>query len=354
MRIAVLTSGGVDSSVALRLLEEQDHQVTAFYLKIWLDRHTAHLGQAFCPWEEDLEHLRNVCREANIDLEILSMGPAYYEKVVEQTIAEVKAGRTPNPDVFCNNQIKFGLFLNQITGFDRIASGHYAQTRVVDTKTHLVATPDQVKDQTYFLAGLPSQKLDNVLFPIGHLLKSQVRDLARIYNLSNQNRKDSQGICFLGKLKYRSFLEHYLGTRIGHLVEEETGRCVGEHPGFWFYTPGQRHGIGLAGGPWYVVRKNAEENLVFISRRYQDLKRQSFGIEECNWFSGAPPITEALEVKVRHGPFRHRGKLRALSEKAGTVDLETQDQGIAEGQIAVFYQGDLCLGSGRICDARSG
>jgi len=343
MRIAVLTSGGVDSSVALRLLEEQDHQVTAFYLKIWLDQSTAHLGQASCPWEEDLEHIRNVCREAYIDFEVLSMGKAYYEKVVEETITEVRAGRTPNPDVFCNNRIKFGLFLNQITGFDQVATGHYAQTRKVHGKTHLVATPDAVKDQTYFLAGIPSHKLETVVFPIGHLMKPQVRQLARVYNLSNQSRKDSQGICFLGKLKYSDFLKHYLGVRPGIFLEEETNQKLGVHQGFWFYTPGQRHGIGLGGGPWYVVRKNPEEDIVYISRRYQEVIRRNFLITDCNWFSGEPPVTDTLEVKLRHGPFRHRCKLRNSE-----VILESQDQGIAEGQIAVFYDQDLCLGSGRI------
>lgn len=348
MKIAVLTSGGVDSSVALRLLEEQDHDVTAFYLKIWLEDELTYLNQ--CPWEDDLAQVRGVCREANVKLEVLSMQTAYYQRVVEHCIAEVKAGRTPNPDVFCNTRIKFGMFLEQITGFDAVASGHYALTRKVDGKTHLVATPDLVKDQTYFLANLPSHKLDNIIFPIGHLPKSEVRNLAHEFNLPNKDRKDSQGICFLGKFKYRNFLKHYLGTRSGRLVEKETGNILGSHDGFWFYTPGQRQGIGLSGGPWYVVGKNVDENVVFISKDYyaDAHKRDHFTIDSCNWFSGIVPENRSLEVKMRHGPNRHTCQIASLPNGKVDVRLDAQDQGIAAGQFAVFYDGDLCLGCGVI------
>jgi len=349
MKIAVLTSGGVDSSVALRLLEEQDHDVTAFYLKIWLEDELTYLNQ--CPWEDDLTQIRGVCREAKIQLEIMSMQRAYFERVVEHCISEVRAGRTPNPDVFCNSRIKFGLFLEQITGFDAVASGHYALTRKVDGKTHLVATPDLIKDQTYFLANLPSHKLDNILFPVGHLPKTEVRSLAHEFNLPNKNRKDSQGICFLGKFKYRDFLKHYLGIKTGNLVEKETSNIVGTHDGFWFYTPGQRQGIGLSGGPWYVVGKNVDENVVFISKNYyaEDHKRDHFVIASCNWFSGATPQKHSLEVKMRHGPHRHRCQIQPLPDGRVEVSLQSQDQGIAAGQFAVFYDGDLCLGAGVIC-----
>lgn len=348
MKIAVLTSGGVDSSVALRLLEEQDHEVTAFYLKIWLEDELTYLNQ--CPWEDDLTQVREVCKGAKVQLEVMSMQRAYFERVVEHCIEEVRQGRTPNPDVFCNSRIKFGLFLDQITGFDAVASGHYAITRKVDGRTHLAATPDLVKDQTYFLANLPSHKLDNILFPIGHLHKHQVRSLAQEFNLPNKDRKDSQGICFLGKFKYRDFLKHYLGTRSGHLVEQETGKIVGSHDGFWFYTPGQRSGIGLSGGPWYVVGKNHIENTVFISKNYyaDDHKRDKFAISGCNWFAGKPPSQSNLEVKLRHGPNRHKCHLMARGDGWFDVILESQDQGIAVGQFAVFYDGDLCLGCGVI------
>jgi len=349
MKIAVLTSGGVDSSVALRLLAEQGHEVTAFYLKIWLEDELTYLNK--CPWEDDLTQVRDVCREANVQLEVMSMQRAYFERVVDHSIAEVRVGRTPNPDVFCNSRIKFGLFLEQITGFDAVASGHYAQSRKVDGKTHLVATPDLVKDQTYFLANLPSQKLDNILFPIGHLQKTQVRELAHRFDLPNKDRKDSQGICFLGKFKYRDFLKHYLGTRAGNLVEKETGKIVGSHDGFWFYTKGQRHGICLSGGPWYVVDKDVVDNTVYISKSYfaVDHKRDHFLADSCNWFSGQMPEKRSLDVKLRHGPHRHSCQINPLDSGQLAVKLSSQDQGIAAGQFAVFYDGDLCLGAGVIC-----
>ena len=349
MKIAVLTSGGVDSSVALRLLAEQGHEVTAFYLKIWLEDELTYLNQ--CPWEDDLAQVRGVCQQANVPLEVLSMQTAYFERVVDNSIAEVRAGRTPNPDVFCNSRIKFGLFLEKIDGFDAVASGHYALTRKVANKTHLVATPDLVKDQTYFLANLPSHKLDNILFPVGHLPKSEVRALANRFDLPNKNRKDSQGICFLGKFKYRDFLRHYLGTKTGDLVERETGKIVGSHDGFWFYTPGQRQGIGLSGGPWYVVGKDVVDNVVYISKDYyaEDHKRDHFVIDSCNWFSGVAPERHSLEVKMRHGPHRHPCQIVPMDADKVEVKIHAQDQGIAAGQFAVFYDGDLCLGGGIIC-----
>lgn len=348
MDVAVLTSGGVDSSVSLRLLEEQDHRVTAFYLKIWLEDELSHLG--FCPWKEDLDYIREICREINVELEVLSMQRAYFDRVVQYAIDEVRVGRTPNPDIFCNNRIKFGLFLDQITGFDAVASGHYAQTIVVNGKTHLKQAPDPVKDQTYFLATLPEHKLNNIIFPIGHLNKAEVRQLAAAFALPNKNRKDSQGICFLGKFKYRDFLNHYLGKKPGKFIEYETRNIVGQHDGYWYYTPGQRQGIGLSGGPWFVVSKNIHENTVFISRAYYNnhLQRKAFKAINCAWFAENPPVKTSLRVKLRHGPYFHDCTIKVESEQTLSVVLSSSDQGIAEGQFAVFYDEDVCLGAGQI------
>jgi tRNA-specific 2-thiouridylase len=175
--------------------------------------------------------------------------------------------------------------------------------------------------------------------------------LAYKFNLPNKDRKDSQGICFLGKFKYRDFLKHYLGVKVGNLVEKETGNIMGTHDGFWFYTPGQRQGIGLSGGPWYVVGKNIDENVVFISKNYygEEHKRDHFIIDSCNWFSGSTPSKTSLEVKTRHGPHRHSCQIVPLNDGTVEVRLLAQDQGIAPGQFAVFYEGDLCLGGGIIC-----
>ena len=301
MKIAVLLSGGVDSSLALRLLHDQGHDLTAFYLKIWLEDDTSFLGT--CPWQEDLDYAQKVCEQVGVPLEIVPLQKQYYETVVTYTLAEIKAGHTPNPDVFCNAFIKFGLFYDQIDqSFERVATGHYAQVNVREGRIELVASPDPIKDQTYFLAYLKQNQLARALFPIGRLYKAQVRQLAHDYDLPTKDRKDSQGICFLGKLKFQEFIRYYLGDKAGDLIEFETGNILGAHKGFWYHTIGQRQGSGLAGGPWYVVSKDPLANSVFVSRRYyeQDKQRNKFVINRCNWIAYEPK-TGHYQVKMRHG-----------------------------------------------------
>lgn len=361
MKIAVLVSGGVDSSVALRLLHDQGHDITAFYLKIWLEDELAYLGD--CPWEEDLEYVRAVCAQINVPLEVMPLQRAYWDRVVSYTIAEIKAGRTPNPDIMCNLQVKFGAFYDAIGDrFEKIATGHYAQVSYSaeaskdgaerDGLFHLLCAPDPVKDQTYFLSQLTQQQLSKALFPIGHLAKPEVRALAQRYDLPNKDRKDSQGICFLGKLKFREFVEHHVGTNKGPLVEFETHKVVGEHDGFWFYTIGQRQGIGLSGGPWYVVAKDPVKNIIFISTKYHedDKPRDQFNVAAVNWITGYEPNKSGVEVKMRHGPKKYTCRLGkgAHGSDVWHVHLNEHDQGIAPGQFAVFYDGEECLGGGVI------
>ena len=348
MKIAVLVSGGVDSSVALRLLKDQGHELTAFYLKIWLEDETSFLGT--CPWEDDLSYVRAVCEQADVPLHVISLQKEYWEQVVSYTIAEVKAGRTPNPDVLCNQRIKFGMFYEKIDdSFDKVASGHYAQVVEENGVCKLVRAPDEIKDQTYFLSFLSQKQLSRILFPIGHLRKEEVRELAKKYNLPNQARKDSQGICFLGKIKFSDFIAHYLGEKQGDLVEYETGKVVGKHKGFWYHTIGQRQGLGLAGGPWYVVHKDSARNIVFISRDYyaEDKIRDRFIVEDCHWFNQAPEKKQ-LQVKLRHGAVLYDCFFKALPNNQAEVVLAERDQGISPGQFAVFYDGDVCLGAGII------
>jgi tRNA-specific 2-thiouridylase len=354
MKVAVLVSGGVDSSVALSLLKQQGHDVTAFYLKIWLEDELAYLGD--CPWQDDLQQVQAVCAQLNVPLEVVSLQKEYFAEVVSYTIAQVKAGFTPNPDVLCNSRIKFGLFLKYIDSlpvhYDKIASGHYAQIMMHDGLVALHCAPDPIKDQTYFLSYLTQQQLSRLIFPIGHLQKSDVRALAHEFNLPNKDRKDSQGICFLGKLKFSDFIKHYLGELPGDLVEYETGLKVGKHNGFWYYTIGQRQGIGLAGGPWYVVEKDTKNNIVYISRAYHTLEKQRnrFVIADCNWISGSAPAADgAYRVKLRHGPNFHECTIIAAQDDGQfEVLLADNDQGIAAGQFAVLYKGVICLGSGII------
>lgn len=354
MKIAILISGGVDSSVALKILKEQGHDITAFYLKIWLEDEVAFLGE--CPWEDDLVHVRAVCEKEQVPLQVIPLQKEYWEQVVQHTLAQVKEGRTPNPDVLCNQRIKFGLFLQYIDdSYDKIATGHYAQVVERDGRFMLKRSPDAIKDQTYFLSYLDQQQLARVMFPLGHLTKAQVRERALSYELPNAQRKDSQGICFLGKLKFADFLNHYLGQQQGDLVEYETGTVLGMHRGFWYYTIGQRQGLGLAGGPWYVVAKDPVKNIVFISREYYaaDKKRDSFYVRSLRWVFEPEDTMHAL-VKLRHGPELHQCILAKKDTNEFFVQLATRDQGIAPGQYATFYKDDVCIGAGIIAGEHNG
>ena len=244
----------------------------------------------------------------------------------------------------CNNNIKFGLFFKKISKtFEKFATGHYAQIIKKKDNFYLKRSPDPIKDQTYFLANLKQNQLKRIIFPIGHLTKAEVRSLAKKFKLPNKDRKDSQGICFLGRLRYRDFIRHYLGERKGDLVEFETGKILGQHKGFFYYTIGQRKDIELSGGPWYVVRKDIKKNIVYISRHYheKDKPRNTFKVSKFNWFSGKFPTTTKLKVKTRHGPHLYKCTL----QKSGTVRLNKSDQGLAAGQFAVFYEEKICIGS---------
>lgn len=347
MKIAVLTSGGVDSSVALRLLKDQGHDVTAFYIKVWLEDELTFLGT--CPWEEDLSYVQQICSSLAVPLEICSLQREYFDRVVSYTLEEAKAGRTPNPDVFCNSRIKFGSFLEKLPAdFTFVATGHYARTKTKGGLTYLKMSADPVKDQTYFLANIRQDQISRLIFPVGGLLKSEVRELASQYDLPNKNRKDSQGICFLGKIEFRDFLKSNLGVRRGDFVEFETNKKIGEHDGYWFYTIGQRRGIPFSGGPWYVVKKDMDSNTVFISREHSAATGTThvFNVPSCNWISGKVPSLEKTSFGVR---IRHGGKIhpcRVSSDQNGLHVEMGSDEYIAPGQFAVFYSEDYCLGGG--------
>jgi len=350
MRIAMLLSGGVDSSVALRLLQEEGHDVVAFYLKIWLEDELQHLGE--CPWEEDLGYARAVCRDAGVVLTVLSLQREYHERVVAEAVAELAAGKTPSPDVLCNRRVKFGVFFDQLDAlpsrFDKVASGHYARIGHDGRLYRLYRGVDPVKDQTYFLCRLDQRQLARSLFPLGSYRKSDVRRLARGFSLPNRDRRDSQGICFLGKLPYDAFVESYLGRRPGEIREVESGRVLGEHRGVWFHTIGQRRGLGLGGGPWYVVAKDVERNVVFVTHgeRAPDHHRDRFRVAHLHWIAGEP-AKDRLTVRLRHSPTLAECRIRLEGGQAG-IELAEGEAGVAPGQTAVFYDGDECLGGGTI------
>jgi len=355
VKIAVLVSGGVDSSVVLARLHEQGHEVTAFYLKIWLEDELAFLGD--CPWEEDLSYVRLLCEQLQVPLEVVPLQQAYRDRIVQYTIDEVRAGRTPSPDVLCNVRIKFGAFFEAIgPEYEKVASGHYAQVRQRDDQLYeLYKSPDPIKDQTYFLAHLGQNQLSRMLLPIGHMTKEQVRAEAQRYAVPSRDRKDSQGICFLGKISFAQFIEHYLGRQEGDIIEEETGDLLGRHNGFWFHTVGQRKGLRLSGGPWYVVRKEPATNKLFVSRRYHEesKSRNTFVMRDVHWI-GKPAGVTAVGMKVRHGPEEARAVLTLHDDGRIGVTLDARDQGLAPGQFAVMYDGPVCLGCGVIDDAPVG
>ena len=344
MKIAMLTSGGVDSSVALRLLHEAGHELKAFYLKIWLEDELAYLGD--CPWEEDLAYVRQICDELDVPLEVIPMQEAYWKRVVEYTVAEAKAGRTPNPDVLCNQQIKFGQFYEMIDdSFEKVATGHYAQLEKLNTNFVLKQAPDPVKDQTYFLAQISQKQLSRALFPIGKYQKSEVRALAEKFNLPNQKRKDSQGICFLGKIPFKDFLKHHLGENPGDFINIDSGEKVGTHSGYWFYTIGQRQGLGLSGGPWFVVKKDIKKNLIYLAQGYQpdEVYKTSFKVGPIHLINDAMKVEGECSVKIRHGAAIHECKIEGRQ-----ITLNQPVHGVAAGQFAVFYLNGICLGSAMI------
>jgi tRNA-specific 2-thiouridylase len=350
MKIAVLLSGGVDSSVALRLLKDKEHDLTAFYLKIWLQDEFSFLGE--CPWEEDLKYARGVCEQANVPLDVIPLQTEYWDNVVSYTISEIKEGRTPNPDIFCNSLIKFGEFYEKIdSSFEKVASGHYANLEMEDGKFLLKTSPDPVKDQTYFLAYLTQQQLSRAMFPIGKFNKSEIRKLAEQYNLPTMARRDSQGICFLGQIKFKEFIKHHLGEIEGDIIDIDSGKIMGKHPGYYYFTIGQRSGLRLGGGPWFVVKKDVKNNIIYISK--QDVatrNRNEFLVGKFNWILGKPPEKKNLKVKIRHGQSMHNCSIAWMHEDLLNVKMNDSDGGIAPGQFAVFYDDEVCLGGGIILE----
>lgn len=347
MKIAVLLSGGVDSSVALSSLKQAGHDVTAFYLKVWLEDELAYLGH--CPWEEDLRFAREVCARFEVPLEVRSLQKAYWDRVVRYTIDELRAGRTPSPDVLCNQRIKFGAFFDEIDdSFERVASGHYARLERANGQVLLKRGVDPVKDQTYFLSHMFQEQLQRAIFPVGEWTKTEVRERADELDLPNKARRDSQGICFLGKIKYGEFVRHHLGEREGDIVELETGRVLGQHRGYWFHTIGQRQGLRLSHGPWFVQKKDTERNIVYVSHAdsLSIAARDAYDVEKLHWIS-EPAAKRMLQVRVRHGRALFDAEVDVNGARAH-VRLGRKEPGIAPGQFTVFYDGDVCLGGATI------
>jgi len=352
MNIAALISGGVDSSVAVHNLKEMGYEPTLFYIKIGMEDEE---GNVQCTTEDDIYITSFIAKKYGLKMEIVTLQNEYWDNVVAYTIESVKRGLTPNPDMMCNILIKFGCFEEKWgKNFDKIATGHYATTTVLNDKVFLSTAKDHVKDQTYFLGQINYMQLSKLMFPIGDLLKKDVRKIATHAKLPSATRKDSQGICFLGKIHYNDFIRRYLGVKKGKIVDFESGKILGEHDGYWFHTIGQRKGLGLSGGPWFVVKKNVEENILFVSNGYDPATQYGNVVN----LAGFQFITENIwgdfeevevKFKIRHTPDFTPGKLTRIGD---VYRLETTEkiQGIASGQFGVVYDNDakLCQGSGMI------
>lgn len=341
-KVAIGLSGGVDSSVSASMLVEQGYEVTGVYLECW--------RAPGCRTEEDRQDALKIALQLNIPFQVLDFKEAYRQRVVEYFFAEYEAGRTPNPDVMCNKEIKFGLFYDWAMeqGFDFVATGHYAQ---VKNGKQLITSTDAKKDQTYFLYRLQQNQLAHILFPIGHLTKDQVRKEATARNLPVANKPDSQGICFIGEINVHNFLRERLGENPGEVINSK-GEVMGTHKGLWFYTVGQRHGFEINGTwksqhgetrhampPYYVIGKIPAKNQLIVGFGNETYVEE-FELEDPHWLVDKTVVADAekhMFVRIRHG-----GKLIPASFKLHRskiiVELAEPTQGIAEGQSAVFYE----------------
>mgnify|MGYP001190398821 CR=1 FL=1 len=343
MKVYVGMSGGVDSSLAAALLVEQGHDVTGVYMKNW----TRDLPGMQCPWAQDLADAKRVAVGLNIPFKVFDFQDEYKHLVVDYMIREYSAGRTPNPDIMCNQEVKFKLFLDAALadGADMIATGHYAR----DQDGHLIKAMDENKDQTYFLYRVTEAALQKTLFPIGDFpSKTAVRAAAEERHLTTATKRDSQGICFVGSVGIREFLSQFVDTQSGPIIERESNQTIGQHDGAIFYTFGQRHGLNIGGGlPYYVVGKDMNKNEVCVSTNLND---GHFWIDEVrltdvHWINQLPEIGQTYQIRVRHrAPL-----IDAELVDSATVKIARPERAIAAGQSIVFYQNDVVLGGGIVC-----
>lgn len=347
-KIAVLLSGGVDSSVVLYELVQQGLHPDCFYIKIGPEQEE----EWDCSSEEDLEMATAVAHRYGCKLEVIDCHKEYWDQVTKYTMDKVKAGFTPNPDVMCNRLIKFGAFHDKKgKDYDLIATGHYAQTEIINGKKWLVTSPDPVKDQTDFLAQIYDWQLKKAIFPIGHFQKDEVRIIAEREHLINAKRKDSQGICFLGKINYNDYIRKYLGENIGEVLELQTNKRIGQHKGLWFYTIGQRHGLGFGGGPWFVVKKDVSNNILYVSKGYEPSSafKSEFGVSDFHFLTEEVDLSN-VTFKIRHTPEFHKARMEKINDNEYRLYSECPIHGVAPGQFCVVYDEEhhRCIGSGEI------
>ncbi len=353
-RVIVGMSGGVDSSVSALLLLQQGYQVEGLFMKNWEEDD----GSEYCTAIQDLADAQDVSDKLGIKLHKANFAAEYWDNVFEHFLNEYKNGRTPNPDILCNKEIKFKAFLDyaMTLGADYIATGHYARRIESAGSVQLCKGIDCGKDQTYFLHAVGKEQIAKTLFPVGELNKPDVRKLAEEHNLITYNKKDSTGICFIGERRFKDFLKQYLPAQPG-VIETTEGEVIGEHSGLMYHTIGQRQGLGIGGlkhakdAPWYVVDKDLNRNVLVVGQgnEHPRLFSEALTATQIDWIEGVPPKLPAeLAAKVRYRQKDQPCQLSLLDDGRYLVHFDTPQRAVTPGQSVVFYQGDICLGGGII------
>ena len=333
-------SGGVDSAVSAYLLQQQGYEVVGVYMKNW----SKNLPGMKCPWAEDLADAKRVAVKLGIDFRVFDFETEYKQKVVDYMLAEYQKGNTPNPDIMCNQEIKFKLFAETAfeQGAEMIATGHYART----DGRKLLKARDENKDQTYFLYRITEDVIEKTIFPVGDMLKPEVKALAEKVGLAVAHKPESMGVCFVGEANMRDFLSEFIETKPGEIRELETDEKLGTHDGAIFYTLGQRHGLNLKNGlPYYVVRKDMEKNIVYVSRNLNALALWQKEIELRDIVLRGGDDGREIEARIRH-----RAPLVKASydKETGILSFSEEQKSLTPGQSVVFYRGDVCIGGGII------
>jgi tRNA-uridine 2-sulfurtransferase len=353
-KVVVGMSGGVDSSVAAYLLKQQGYEVIGVFMKNWEEDDTAE----YCAAADDMADANAIAERLDIPFKTINFAAEYWDRVFEYFLEEYRSGRTPNPDIMCNKEIKFKAFLDyaKILGADYIATGHYARVQRQDGESTMLRGLDDNKDQTYFLYTLQQAQLNKTLFPVGELQKSEVRRIAEEQQFITAHKKDSTGICFIGERKFKDFLQQYLPAQPGN-IEDDQGNVIGSHSGLMYHTLGQRKGIGLGGmanaseEPWYALKKDMQRNVLIVGQGHEHPLLQSRGLiaSQLHWVAANAPVSPfRCTAKSRYRQQDFDCRVERLDDNNWQVTFDQQQRAITPGQSVVFYDGETCLGGGII------